>query len=99
LLTIHTYRNGGALGNAMNSDQGLEPGDIIRLSDASGTTVCYRYREALKVMIKDYYDAPPDILYDNTGDPEVAIIICWDFNKTTKLWDSRIIYYADPIEA
>ncbi len=99
LLTIHTYRNGGALGNALNSSTGLEPGDIIRLSDASGNTVCYRYRESLKVWVKDYANLPSNAIYDNTGDPEVAIIICWDFNKSTQVWDSRIVFYADPIQA
>lgn len=99
LLTIHTYRNGNALGNELNSEGGLEPGDIIRMSDNAGNTVCYRYREALKVWMKDYNDAPTDILYDDAGDPEVAIIICWDFNGSTKQWDSRIIFYADPVVA
>src|SRR5699024_4483304 len=50
VLSIHTYRNGGALGNEMYTDAGanLAPGDLIKLEDAEGRTACYEFVEANK---------------------------------------------------
>lgn len=96
VLTAHTYHRGGALGNALNSEQGLRLGDVIRLTDASGRTLCYRHTRTAKVMVKDY-DPKSTVLYDDHGAPMLAIVICWDYERSTKFWASRIIFYAEPL--
>ncbi|WP_394276755.1 class F sortase [Luteococcus sp.] len=99
VLTAHTFRNGGALGNAMHaSKDGLRPGDVIRISDASGRTLCYRYTTSTKIAVKDY-DPDSTVLYDAKGRHQLAIVTCWDFDARREHWDSRIIYYAEPITA
>lgn len=96
ILTIHTYRNGGALGNELNSDKGLKPGAEVKVTDDKGTVVCYTVDRALKIWVKDY-DPNSNVLYDNNGKPQAVIVICWDFNWDTKDWDSRILYYLKPV--
>lgn len=97
VLTAHTYRNGGALGNLLYEPKtGLKPGDIIKISDATGNVQCFEYKNSIKVWVDDY-DPNSDILYDWVGKPEVAIVVCWDFDAATEDWGSRIIFYADPL--
>ena len=97
VLSIHTYRNGGALGNALKDDKtGLKPGALVRISDASGTTVCYTLERQTKVWVKDY-DPNSTVLYDYEGKPQAVIVICWDFDPATQAWDSRILYYLKPV--
>ena len=100
VISVHTYRNGGALGNEMYSDDdgpALQPGDIIRLTSAKGKVQCYEFTGATKVWVKDY-DPDSDVMVDFAGDPQLLIIICWDFNKETEDWDSRIFFHATPVE-
>ncbi|MEL4357296.1 MULTISPECIES: class F sortase [unclassified Luteococcus] len=96
VLTAHTFHKGGALGNALQS--GLKQGDIIRLTDASGKTLCYRYTSSTKLMVKDY-DPNSTAVYDTGGKPMLAIVICWDWDAARKFWDSRVVYYAEPLAA
>lgn len=96
VLTAHTFREGGGLGNRMHQADGLQPGDIIRLSDGQGRTLCYRHTQQKKVWVKDY-DPDSTVLYDAKGKHQLAIVICWDFNREREDWDSRIIYYAEPL--
>ena len=97
ILTIHTYQNGKALGNELNSARsGLKPGDLVRMSDANGNTQCYQMERALKVWVKDY-DPNSDVLYKFDGAPRAVIVICWDYNNLAKEWDSRILYYLKPL--
>lgn len=96
LLTVHTYRKGGALGNQLNAKDGLKKGDVIKLIDSQGRTVCYSFDHALRVMVKDY-DPNSGLIYDNAGKPQVVIVICWDFSWTKETWDSRILFYATPL--
>ncbi|WP_235996733.1 class F sortase [Aestuariimicrobium ganziense] len=96
VLTIHTYRQGGALGNQLNSDKGIKPGMVVRMTDAQGKTMCYKYERALKIWVKDY-DPNSTVLYNNNGKPQAVIVICWDFNRGTEEWDSRILYYLTPL--
>ena len=100
VISVHTYRNGGALGNEMYSDDdgpALQPGDIIRLTSKKGKVQCYEFTGATKVWVKDY-DPDSDDMVDFHGDPQLLIIICWDFNKETEDWDSRIFFHATPVE-
>lgn len=97
VLSTHTYHLGGALGNRLyDSRNGLRKGDIIRLADSSGTTVCYRFDHLTKILVKDY-DPTSTILYDNSGAPMAAIVICWDYDAATSDWGSRVIFYATPV--
>lgn len=99
VLTIHTYRSGGALGNDLyDQKKGLKPGDVIKMSDDQGNVQCYKMERLLKVYVKDY-DPNSDILYKNDGAPQAVIVICWDFNWGTEDWDSRILYYLTPMAA
>lgn len=97
VLTIHTYRQGGALGNQLyDPENGLKEGALVRITDAGGTQVCYTYERLTKVWVKDY-DPNSSVLYDYEGKPQAVIVICWDFNKRTEAWDSRILYYLKPV--
>lgn len=97
VLSVHTYHVGGALGNTLYDPQrGLRKGDVIRLTDTRGTTVCYRYDHSLKIAVKDY-DPASTILYDDSGRPTVAIVICWDYDASAADWDSRVIFYGTPV--
>ncbi|OYO21044.1 class F sortase [Enemella dayhoffiae] len=96
ILTIHTYHAGGALGNQLYSDKGLKDGDIIKISDGAGKQVCYRYTRNTKVWVKTY-DPASGVFFNPTGPAQLAIMICWDYDKSRDDWDSRIIFYAPRI--
>lgn len=97
VLSIHTYRSGGALGNEMyDGEPTLEPGDLISLTDDTGRKTCYEFSHAEKIWV-DEYDPDSDILVDWDGDPMLVIVICWDFVSATEDWDSRIFFYATPV--
>lgn len=99
VLTTHTYHVGQALGNELYSPEtGLKPGDLIKMSDASGYTVCYSQRETVKVRVSDYNKRPSNVLYDNNGRPQIALIVCWDWDWQAKASESRVIFYADPVQ-
>lgn len=98
VLTSHTYHVGSALGNLLyDAEKGLQAGDLIKMSDESGYTVCYRYREALKVWVAEYDQQPSDILYSDQGRPQLAMVVCWDWDWRARASQSRIIFYADPV--
>lgn len=100
VLSIHTYRNGGAQGNSMyegGSNQLVE-GDLIKLYGADGQVACYEFTDSLKVWV-DEYDPDSDIMVDFDGDPLLTIIICWDHVTGTDDWASRIFFYAQPVTA
>lgn len=100
VLSIHTYNDSlpPALGNEMYAGgrSQLQPGDLIKLYGDEGQVQCYEYTDALKVWVAEY-DPYSDLLVDFEGDPRLAIIICWDFDETTRDWDSRILFYAAPV--
>lgn len=99
VLSAHTYHRGTALGNVLyDEDNGLQPGDIIKLSDEDGNTVCYRFRESLKVWVDEYNANPSsDVLYNFDGRPQLAIVVCWNWSWEQQASLSRIIFYADLI--
>lgn len=98
LLNIHTYRNGGALGNELyaNGTSALEPGDLIKLFGPDGQVQCYEFTEATKVWVSEY-DPDSDVMIDFDGAPQLVMIICWDFNSSSEEWDSRIFFHAKPV--
>ncbi|MDO4411660.1 class F sortase [Cutibacterium sp.] len=96
ILTSHTFHIGEALGNRMyDKNDGIKPGDIIRISDKAGNTVCYRYTHNTKVWVKDY-DPNSTILYNNDGPAQAVIVVCWDYVKG-KGHESRVLFYAEPV--
>lgn len=98
VLSIHTYRKGGALGNQMfkGGKSALQPGDRIILRGAKGEVACYDFVEAKKVFVKDY-DPNSSVMVDYDGAPLLNMIICWDYIKGSKDWDSRVFFYAKPV--
>ena len=98
VLSIHTYRKGGALGNQLykGGQSALQPGDRIILHGAEGEVACYEFVEAKKVFVSDYDPSSSDMV-DYDGDPLLNMIICWDFVKGSKDWDSRVFFYAKPV--
>ncbi|MDO5500257.1 MAG: class F sortase [Propionibacteriaceae bacterium] len=103
ILTIHTYSKGQALGNDLYGKNGLQEGtgglregDLIKISDAEGNQVCYRYTRDHKVWVSTY-DPESGVFFNPDGPPQLAIMICWDYVPSTNDWDSRIIFYAELI--
>lgn len=100
VMSIHTYNPSlpPALGNHMyeGGQSQLKPGDVIKLYGRDGQVQCYEYTEIKKIWV-DEYDPDSDVMVDFEGDPELAIVICWDFDSQTRDWDSRILFYFDPI--
>lgn len=97
VLTIHTYRNGGALGNELyEQGSGLKAGDIVKIADDEGNVQCYKMERTTKLWVKDY-DPNSDVLYKFDGSPEAVIVICWDFDWNKEEWDSRILFHLVPL--
>ena len=98
VLSIHTYRNGGAVGNQLYTDDGpqLSQGDVLKLYSAEGQVACYQFDSTEKVMESDY-DPESDVMVRYEGDPALAIIICWDFKPETEIWASRIFFKFKPL--
>lgn len=94
ILTIHTYHVGGALGNQLyEGGKSLKEGDVIKISDGAGKQVCYQYTKNTKVWVKTY-DPASGVFHNPEGPAQLAIMICWDYDKSRDDWDSRIIFYA-----
>lgn len=97
VMTAHTTIRSGAtaLGNLLMA--GLTHGAVIRLSDASGKTVCFRYADRKKIWVREYTNDSTDWINDN-GPARLALLTCDDYNKRTKEFDSRWILYADLVK-
>lgn len=95
VLTIHTYRPSlrPALGNELydGGRSALRPGDLLKLHGRNGQTLCYEFTEAPRIFVKDY-DPDSSLMLDSQGRPSAVIVICWDYNKRTKDWDSRVFF-------
>ena len=95
VFTIHTYRPSlrPALGNELfrGSKSSLQPGDILKVHGSDGEIVCYQFTEAPKVMVSDY-NPDSKLMLDSSGPSSAVIVICWDFNKSSKEWDSRVFF-------
>ncbi|RMB59705.1 class F sortase [Tessaracoccus antarcticus] len=98
VLSIHTYRRGGAMGNTLfdGGKSALQPGDRIILRGAAGEVACYDFVEAKKVAVVDYDPASNDMV-DYDGKPLLTIIVCWDYVKGSKAWDSRVFFYSKQV--
>ena len=95
VLTIHTYRPSlrPALGNELfrGGKSALRPGDILKVHGSNGQIVCYQFTEASKVKVRDY-DPDSTLMHDSRGPSAAVIVICWDFNTSSKHWDSRVFF-------
>lgn len=95
VLTIHTYRPSlrPALGNELfqGGQSALQPGDILKVHGSDGEIVCYEFTKASRVMVSDY-DPDSTLMLDPSGPSSAVIVICWDFNKSSKDWDSRVFF-------
>lgn len=98
VLSIHTYRTGNALGNELyqGGASQFQPGDVLKLYGDAGQVMCYQYTDAEKIFIDDY-DPDSTVMLDADGAPALTIIICWDFIKSTKVWDSRVFFHFAPV--
>lgn len=101
ILTIHTYSKGQALGNDLygakglnepTGGSGLKEGDVIKISDAQGNQVCYRYSGNTKIWVNTY-DPKSTVFHNPDGPAQLAIMVCWDYVRPD-VWDSRILFYA-----
>lgn len=96
VLTVHTSLRGPALGQEMRDK--LQPGDIIRVADKAGTTVCFRYSGKQKIWVKDYKNSDTTWINDD-GPARLAILTCDDYNRSADTFESRWIMYADQVPA
>lgn len=98
VLTIHTYRTGNALGNELYADgtSQFQHGDVIKLHGPAGQVKCYEYTGAERIFVKDY-DPDSTVMLDPEGPPSLTIIICWDFDRATEHWDSRVFFHFTPV--
>lgn len=97
ILTIHTYSKGTALGNELlDFRHGLEEGDVLKITDVDGNQVCYQYTGQRKVWVNDY-DPDSGIFHNLDGPPQLAIMVCDDWDKASQVWKSRVIFYAKKV--
>ncbi|WP_460742084.1 class F sortase [Mariniluteicoccus endophyticus] len=94
VVNIHSWASGPALGNDLRTK--MRTGDVIRVVGTGGTVACYRFREAIKIKVATY-DPSSGVYLNPTGKPQLAILTCWDRNPRTGVYESRILFYADPI--
>lgn len=92
VLSSHTFQYGGALGNDLN-DGLLSDGDVVLVGGSDGSSACYRYSGSTHVMVADY-DPASDILYDEQGAPQIALVVCSDYAPDGEAL-GRMIYYGD----
>ncbi len=98
VLSIHTYRTGKALGNELYADgqSRFQPGDVIKLYGDEGQVQCYEYTDAEKIFVDDY-EEDSTVMVDFEGDPALTIVICWDFDSSTEIWESRVFFHFTPV--
>lgn len=97
ILTIHTYSKGTALGNELlDFRHGLEEGDVLKITDVDGNQVCYQYTGQRKVWVNEY-DPDSGIFHNLDGPPQLAIMVCDDWDKASQVWKSRVIFYAKKV--
>lgn len=94
VLTIHTWHQGGALGNRLLNNT-PSVGSKFVMSDSKGNQACYSYTGKKKIAVSDY-DPDSDILYNDHGKPQIAIIVCDDYAGPDD-WRSRVIFYAEKV--
>ncbi|WP_145978634.1 class F sortase [Granulicoccus phenolivorans] len=92
IINIHSWASGAALGNDLRT--GIRSGDVIRVVGDGGQVACYRFRDMIKFRVADY-DPRSGIYHNKSGRPQLAIMTCWDRNKSTGEYESRVIMYAD----
>lgn len=98
MLNIHTYRNGGALGNDLLDN--LPDDALLKVTGEDGEVACFQVYEEVKIWVDSYSEDSPEAhrLHAETGEPNVAIVVCDDFDWGAEEWDSRVIWYAKRVE-
>lgn len=93
VLTGHTYSDTVGIGNQLLGGL-VKPGDIIKVSDAAGNNACYRYRDQIRIDVATY-NPDSNLVYDEAGEPQIAIVVCDNFQPATNEWLAREVFYAD----
>lgn len=74
----------------------LEPGSVIYIDFADGTTGAYR-AEARTIYDKD--NLPTEAIFSRQGPPVLTLITCGgDFNSSVGRYDSNVVVYAVPVD-
>jgi hypothetical protein len=96
LLSGHTWLNNNkSIGNQLNYGL-LTPGDYMVIADDSGNSACYQYTDAIRVFVADYNpETTSQVIYDNEGAPQLAMVVCSNWDHTLQQHMSRAIYYAN----
>jgi hypothetical protein len=90
LLNAHTWPDGTALGNHLLD--GLHVGDKIIVHGAHAT-LCYRVTKRVVIAAADGSWE----YYDQTGRPQIALIVCSPPRLGPGNWQNRTIWYASPM--
>ncbi|MCS4484114.1 class F sortase [Gleimia sp. 6138-11-ORH1] len=93
VLTGHTYSDTVGIGNQLLEGI-VKPGDIIKITDEEGANACYRYRDQVRIEVATY-NPDSDLVYDNAGKPQIAIVVCDNFSAATNEWLVREVFYGD----
>lgn len=89
LLNAHTWPDGSALGNAMLAS--LHVGDAVVVHGTS-RVLCYRVTRRIEVLASAGYAH----YYDQTGPPQLAIVVCSGQRLGPGVWTKRTIWFASP---
>ncbi len=88
ILTAHSYSAGWSLGNEVSNSLGK--GDVLKLR-AGKRVACYRVTR--RVETADY----PTDLYQ-AHKPRLVLTVCSDYDPSTRVWQKRTIWYAEPMK-
>ena len=90
LLNAHTWPNGTALGNRLLA--GLQEGDKIIVQGDGAARLCYRVTERVEVLASKGLAR----YYDQSGPPQLAIVVCSGRRLGPGLWEKRTVWFASP---
>jgi hypothetical protein len=92
-LTAHTYPRfaGLALGNRLLSK--LRRGALLVAKGEKGQKLCYRVSKVVHVRAEQSSPA----YYDDSGAPQLAILVCSGVRRGPGDWSQRTIWFATPL--
>lgn len=91
LLNAHTWPDGSALGNALLRE--LDEGETIVVRGARGQRLCYRVSERIEVLASAGFPR----YYQDTGKPQLALLVCSGRRLGPGSWTHRTIWFARPV--